>query len=232
MTRAFCVFIPALILWNMFLAREYVPTESLAHGVQAKAVESPSRENSVETGSEWRKLELMSPDVYIKSVKLETYSEPEWKKERIRSVAQITVATSTCTTDKAVLNSVKYCFQNMNCLRRAIQQGARGGQSDAYLVGALTISTNNGQITLGIGNAGFSIDGGLPQTDTEFYSPAGAELVNLMYCKSVGRLLRDEINEGLSGVRFIKERQRAFRRMEYTEALDMNTGTAAEGDSQ
>lgn len=193
----------------------------------SSSADQPS-EHSHDRSMAWSRLALETPNLQIKSLEFETFAEPEWNVSHVPEFVDRMKATRTYITDATILKVATFCFADRSCLRGVVQPGIRGGEGSAYLIGMLTIETNEGKFRIGIGNTGFSIDGNVPGLDTEFYSPAGAELANLLYCKKVGVPLRESLLAALSGTRFIAERCSTFRRLEYTELLDKSLEWSAE----
>lgn len=192
------------------------------------ALESQSRESTNPQSQDWAKLDFGYTSFHINSVELETYAEPDWNLAKVRDFADRTKVTCSLVTDKTLLEIAQYGFSNGNCLRNIIQPSIRGGEGNAYLVGMLTITTDKREFKIGIGSTGFSINEEVPGCDTEFYSPAGAEFVNMIYCNQVGVPLRDEIVSALSGIRFIEMRRSTFRQLEYTKLLDRRLDASAQ----
>lgn len=169
--------------------------------------------------SNWTILEFDFSNTEINSIDFETYSELVPIAATFSPVDRVE-ATKTVSNDRGLLKIAKFSFSDRNCLRNVVQSGVRGGEGNAYLIGKLTFDTTNGRFTIGVGSTGFSIDGNVPGCNTEFYSPAGAELLNMLYCKKTGIPLRENVVAALNGLRFIEHRRSVFRRLEWTKLVD------------
>lgn len=177
--------------------------------------ENPVKQLAVDTPEpDWGALAFDFNQKKIKSIEFETYPESAVMAKNL-DLEGLVKATKTISDDEELMRIARYCFSDSNCLRNIIKPGVRGGEGSAYLIGRLTINTTNGQFTIGVGSTGFSIDGNVPGCDTEFYSPAGAELLSMLYCKQSKSPLRVSIVSALNGLRFSEHRRRTFRQLEW-----------------
>lgn len=165
----------------------------------------------------WLELDFMfsGREKQITSLEFETFKEFA-PMARLYSVAEQVEATKTVTSDPNLLKIARFSFEDRCCLRQIVPPGVRGGVGNAYLIGKVILHTSSGDITIGVGNYGFSIDGNVPGTATEFYSPAGSEFLSMLYCKQTGSPLRTELVSALNGSDFIERHRRAFRRLDST----------------
>ncbi len=183
-----------------------------ANNEEEKSLESPASDAA---RTDWSILEFDVSNTEIISIEFDTYSELV-PIEATLSAAERVEATKTVFNDSGLLKIAKFSFSDRNCLRNVEQPGIRGGEGSAYLIGKLTLDTTNGRFTIGVGSTGFSIDGNVPGCNTEFYSPAGAELLNMLYCRKTGVPLRENVVAALNGLRFIEHRRSVFRRLDWT----------------
>lgn len=175
---------------------------------------------STETSSpEWDNLDFGFSGNEIKSIEFETFPEVPEMARNFDFVDRVK-ASKTVSNKKELLKIAMFSFSNENCLRNIINPGVRGGEGNAYLIGRLTLDTTSGKLVIGVGSTGFSIDGNVPGLETEFYSPSGAELLSMLYCKQSGIPLRNSLVSALNGHRFIEHRQGVFRRLEWTKLVD------------
>jgi len=165
----------------------------------------------------WLELDFMfsGREKQITSLEFETFKELAPMARRY-SVAEQVEATKTVTSEPNLLKIARFSFEDRCCLRQIVPPGVRGGVGNAYLIGKVILHTTSGDLTIGVGNSGFSIDGNAPGAETEFYSPAGAEFLSMLYCKQTGSPLRTELVSALNGSDFIEHKRRTFRRLDWT----------------
>ncbi len=132
-------------------------------------------------------------------------------------ISQVTLNqyTKIVSVDKELLAMLQYSFAGSHCLRNIVPIGSEGGVGGSYLFGTLTFVTTKGTFCIGVGTTGFSIDGSVPGTNTEFYSPAGAELLSMLYCRRTGMPLPARHVSALNGQQFIDMQMYALHRSQW-----------------
>lgn len=174
----------------------------------------------------WERLILGAEGNELIAVEFETFSEPEHSKRFILESEKLMKDMKAVYIDEKTLRLFRHSFSGGHCLRNIVPPNTGGGWGSQWLFGNLSFVTKKGRFTIGLGTTGFSIDGGVPGTDTEFYSPAGAELLNMLYYKETDCMLRDEHLEALCGQKFINWQLSLLHRLQWkTDNAGKETGS-------